>query len=105
VPIVNFEGISNDAQLEQESFAELYSSVIPEWLLERLTDCGWSHPTRIQKAALDAILIDQDDAVVQGMLRKPIVVSCRVVSFVACTDSRYCLSVAYSHTLRSCSIV
>jgi len=57
---------NNDAQLEKESFEELYADYLPHWLLQRLQDNGWTHPTQIQKAALDAILKDGLDAVVQA---------------------------------------
>lgn len=56
----------NDARLVDETFAELYSDVLPQWLLDRLIECGWHQPTRIQQAALDAILLDKQDAVVQA---------------------------------------
>ena len=57
---------ANDAQLTEESFAELYADVLPPWLLRRLADNGWTHPTQIQKAALDTILLEKLDAVVQA---------------------------------------
>lgn len=58
--------MDNDARLVDETFAELYGDVLPQWLLDRLSECGWNNPTRIQQAALDVILRDKQDAVVQA---------------------------------------
>ena len=57
---------ASDAQLGEESFADLYSDHLPPWLLQRLDDNGWNYPTQIQKAALDTVLLDQRDAVIQA---------------------------------------
>ncbi|CAB9512791.1 dependent RNA helicase [Seminavis robusta] len=56
----------NDARLVDETFSELYGDVLPPWLLNRLNDCGWTRPTLIQKEALDTILRDKEDAVIQA---------------------------------------
>lgn len=57
---------ANDAELSEESFEELYSDYLPPWLLQRLEENDWTHPTQIQRAALDALLIDKLDAVIQA---------------------------------------
>jgi superfamily II DNA/RNA helicase len=56
----------NDARLCDATFAELYNDILPTWLLDRLTACGYIHPTLIQKVALDTILRDREDAVIQA---------------------------------------
>lgn len=48
-------GYANDAALSDQSFSELYSDHLPEWLLEKCKACGWEYPTLIQRRALDAI--------------------------------------------------
>jgi len=57
---------SEDAMLFDESFSDLYGTTLPEWLLERCRLCGWERPTRIQARALDAILLDKKDAIIQA---------------------------------------
>jgi superfamily II DNA/RNA helicase len=58
--------ILSDGQLVEESFQELYGSYLPSWLIEKCNECGWTHPSRIQQSALDAILIDKKDAIIQA---------------------------------------
>jgi superfamily II DNA/RNA helicase len=49
------------------TFSERYSTTLPQWLIERCAEIGWHHPTRIQEAALDAILIDKHhDCIIQA---------------------------------------
>ena len=55
-----------DAMLVEETFSELYSEYLPNWLLARAKECGWDHPTLIQTKALDAILKDKKDVIVQA---------------------------------------
>lgn len=58
-----------DGVLVADSFRTRYGSVLPEWLLQKCEDCGWTHPTRIQERVLDAVLLDDDkatDAIVQA---------------------------------------
>jgi superfamily II DNA/RNA helicase len=57
---------NNDATLCDQTFDELYNDILPTWLLDRLTACGYIHPTLIQKVALDTILRDREDAVIQA---------------------------------------
>jgi superfamily II DNA/RNA helicase len=57
---------NNDARLCEETFDELYSDILPSWLLDRLTACGWTHPTLMQKVALDTVMRDQEDAIIQA---------------------------------------
>jgi superfamily II DNA/RNA helicase len=56
----------SDGLLTETSFADRYSSELPAWLLRKCTECGWTHPSRIQEKALDAILLEKKDAVVQA---------------------------------------
>jgi len=55
-----------DSILVNQTFSELYESFIPSWLLKRCEECGWESPTRIQEKALNAILRDKKDAIVQA---------------------------------------
>jgi superfamily II DNA/RNA helicase len=56
----------SDGVLTDESFADRYGSALPDWLLQKCTECGWIYPTKIQQRALDAILLEKQDAVVQA---------------------------------------
>jgi len=56
----------SDGNLVSESFAKRYGSVLPSWLIQKCADCEWTHPTRIQERALDAILVNKKDAIVQA---------------------------------------
>lgn len=58
--------IQSDGNLVDETFRERYSDVLPEWLLEKCDECGWERPTKIQEKALDTILIDKRDAIIQA---------------------------------------
>ena len=49
-----------DAALSNETFEALYSDNLPEWLIRRAAECGWSNPTLVQERALDAIFQAQD---------------------------------------------
>ena len=55
-----------DNVLESKTFSELYDSYLPDWLIQKCSDCGWVRPTRIQREALDAILLQGQDAIVQA---------------------------------------
>ena len=57
---------ASDSQQLTETFSSLYADVLPSWLLERCHELGWTHPTRIQHAALDVLLRDRSDAVLQA---------------------------------------
>eukprot|EP00980_Cylindrotheca_fusiformis_P007322 scaffold1525_cov142-Cylindrotheca_fusiformis.AAC.122 len=54
----------NDATLSEESFAELYSDKIPEWLLEKCKENGFVSPTLIQQRALDCFFDDNPNSIV-----------------------------------------
>lgn len=56
----------SDGVLTDESFADRYGSALPDWLLQKCTECGYTYPTKIQQRALDAILLEKQDAVVQA---------------------------------------
>jgi superfamily II DNA/RNA helicase len=59
--------LSDGTLTTEQTFTERYSSVLPSWLLERCHQLGWTHPTRIQQKALDALLLTElKDAVVQA---------------------------------------
>jgi superfamily II DNA/RNA helicase len=58
--------VLSDGQLVEETFAELYSKQLPGWLLRKCTECGWEKPSRIQLRALDAILLDKKDVIIQA---------------------------------------
>ena len=64
--------IIHDAMVSDQSFRDLYGNNddegddddnrrIPDWLLERCEDAGWTHPTLIQERSLDAILSSQQE--------------------------------------------
>jgi superfamily II DNA/RNA helicase len=56
----------SDGVLTDESFADRYGSALPDWLVQKCTECGYTYPTKIQQRALDAILLEKQDAVVQA---------------------------------------
>lgn len=56
----------SDGCLSTESFNELYNEFLPLWLLNRCSEVGYSHPSRIQREALNQILIKGKDAIVQA---------------------------------------
>jgi ATP-dependent helicase YprA (DUF1998 family) len=57
----------SDGTLTTDTFTNRYSFVIPAWLLDRCHQLGWTHPTRIQQKALDALLLQEtNDAMVQA---------------------------------------
>ena len=58
--------IQSDGNLVDETFRERYSDILPEWLLEKCDECGWEKPTKIQEKALDTILRDNRDAIIQA---------------------------------------
>jgi superfamily II DNA/RNA helicase len=58
--------ISSDSNLSEVTFRERYNDVLPDWLLQKCEDCGWERPTLIQEKALDVILRDRRDAIVQA---------------------------------------
>ena len=60
------EWIQSDSNLVQQTFRERYGDVLPEWLLQKCDECGWERPTKIQEKALDAILLEKKDAVIQA---------------------------------------
>ncbi|GKY96917.1 hypothetical protein MPSEU_000650600 [Mayamaea pseudoterrestris] len=62
----NNNEVLTDGQLVDETFQELYAHQLPPWLLKRSFECGWIRPSRIQKYALDTILIDKHDAIIQA---------------------------------------
>ena len=49
-----------DAALSDQTFEELYSDSLPDWLTDRCAECGWTFPTLVQERALDAILGGHD---------------------------------------------
>lgn len=56
--------LQSDATLSNQSFSELYEDDIPQWLLEKCEDCGFKHPTLIQKRALDCFFQDEPNSMV-----------------------------------------
>lgn len=67
----------DNSLLSDQSFAELYGCnsshddgetgcIIPNWLTQRCEACGWQNPTIVQKKAMDAILFDKSDVVLQA---------------------------------------
>lgn len=56
----------SDSQLVNATFQELYSDYLPAWLLARCEECGWSRPSRIQQHALDVILKEHRDVILQA---------------------------------------
>lgn len=60
----DFDNSMSDGSLATNRFDELYSDVLPAWLLQRCMDCGWTHPTQIQKKVLDTIFFDQKESLV-----------------------------------------
>ena len=60
------EWIQGDGNLVDETFRERYSEYLPEWLLEKCVECGWERPTKIQEKAMDAILVEKRDAIIQA---------------------------------------
>lgn len=67
-PLVSLrvQAFVSDGVLVSESFEDRYGDKLPRWLLEKCTECGWTHPTRIQEKALDAIVLEEKDAIVQA---------------------------------------
>ena len=63
---VHEQSTISDGMLTSETFADRYSTVLPEWLLDKCTQGGWKQPTRIQQRALDAILLDARDCIIQA---------------------------------------
>ena len=60
-------GYSGDGSLVSHSFRHLYNGLLPEWLLEKCDECGWTYPTRIQAKVLDAVLSNgSSDVIVQS---------------------------------------
>ena len=55
-----------DGILVNQTFAQLYDSVLPPWLLQRCLDLGWIHPTRIQQQALNEIVCEKNDVIIQA---------------------------------------
>jgi hypothetical protein len=69
------EGFLSDGSFVEQTFQERYGSssssssqppVLPDWLIQKCNDCGWTHPTRIQQRALDVICVDKRDAIIQA---------------------------------------
>uniref|UniRef100_A0A7S3VGM2 RNA helicase n=1 Tax=Chaetoceros debilis TaxID=122233 RepID=A0A7S3VGM2_9STRA len=54
-----------DATLSNETFAEHFPTM-PRWLSSRADECGWKNPTLIQHRAIDAILNDGNDVIIQA---------------------------------------
>jgi hypothetical protein len=64
---------SSSSSLSSSSSSSLSSqqtpqppAVLPDWLIQKCADCGWTHPTRIQQRALDVICVDKRDAIIQA---------------------------------------
>ena len=55
----------SDGQLSNSTFQQLYADHLPSWLLQRCTETGYLHPTRIQELALPT-LFQGHDTVVQA---------------------------------------
>ena len=51
----------HDGTLSEQTFSELYENQLPSWMLERLKECGWTHPTIVQRRAMDVILERKND--------------------------------------------
>lgn len=49
--------ISDSTLIKTTTFQERYGLALPSWLLQRCKTLGFLHPTRIQQAALDALLL------------------------------------------------
>jgi hypothetical protein len=62
----------SDGNFVEETFQERYGSsssqlpVLPDWLIRKCNECGWTHPPRIQQRALDVICVDKRDAIIQA---------------------------------------
>ncbi|GAX23124.1 hypothetical protein FisN_33Lh012 [Fistulifera solaris] len=59
----------SDGALDQtDTLLQRYQYQLPSWLLQRCQDLGYIHPTRIQIAALDVLLLDEHkpDVVIQA---------------------------------------
>lgn len=64
---VRSDCLEDDTLFLVESFREKYSGLLPDWLINKCDDCGWTHPTPIQGKVLDAILLgNQTNLVVQS---------------------------------------
>ena len=50
-----------DATFGVESFRDLYSGWLPDWLLDRCEASGWTHPTLIQQRVLKVAKSNSDD--------------------------------------------
>jgi superfamily II DNA/RNA helicase len=60
-------GCSGDGSLVSYTFQERYADRLPQWLLDKCYECGWSRPTRIQAKVLDAVLSNGlSDVIVQS---------------------------------------
>jgi len=57
-----------DATLCPETFKELFSPNLPDWLLKRCNDLNYKNPTILQKIALRSLLFEEDfnDVVIQA---------------------------------------
>jgi hypothetical protein len=48
------------------TWSKLYGEALPSWLVERLEVCGFAEPTPVQAQAIDTVLRDKRDALVQA---------------------------------------
>ncbi|MGK3739645.1 MAG: superfamily II DNA/RNA helicase [Bacillariaceae sp.] len=53
-----------DATLSDESFSELYSDNLPEWLLGKCEEYNYKYPTLIQQRSLDCFFDDDPNSMV-----------------------------------------
>jgi superfamily II DNA/RNA helicase len=56
--------ILSDATLSNQTFADLYTDHMPDWLIEKCVACGWTSPTLIQQRALDTFFFDEPNSLV-----------------------------------------
>jgi superfamily II DNA/RNA helicase len=56
----------DDSTLTDESFADRYGDVLPAWITQKCNELGWMYPTVIQQRALDTLLRNHSDVVIQA---------------------------------------
>lgn len=55
---------SHDATLSDQTFQDLYSEFLPDWLLEKCAANGWKNPTLIQERTLDCFYMEDPNSIV-----------------------------------------
>jgi superfamily II DNA/RNA helicase len=45
------------SDLCSETFRSLYADHLPSWLVDKIEECGWTHPTTVQRQTLDAFVV------------------------------------------------